>query len=256
MEAAEYFRAAGEHASALYANTEALAHLETALALGHPDVAALNEAIGDVRTLLGDYGAALASYEAAAAQSGPERLAALEHKLGQLHHRSGNWVLAENRFRAALAAAGDDDGARRARIVADRSLTAHRRGEEQEAHALASEALSLAEEAGDERALAQSRNLLGILTKSRGELEAARMHLEESLAFAKRLGEPGARVAALNNLALTAREEGDMERAEELTKAALELCAAQGDRHREGRSTTTSPTFSAPPAGTAKRCRI
>src|SRR5207253_543643 len=65
--AAEYFKLAGEHARTLYAHTEALAHLRLALALGHPDTAALHEAIGDLHTFLGEYSSALKSYGAAAA---------------------------------------------------------------------------------------------------------------------------------------------------------------------------------------------
>jgi len=40
-------------------------------------------------------------------------------------------------------------------------------------------------------------------------------------------------VAALNNLALARRGRGELELALGLTDTALELCAAQGDRHRE-----------------------
>ncbi len=46
--AADYFKLAGEHARRLYANEEALNHFRTALALGHPETAALHEAIGDL----------------------------------------------------------------------------------------------------------------------------------------------------------------------------------------------------------------
>ncbi|MFN8455932.1 MAG: AAA family ATPase [Anaerolineae bacterium] len=102
-EAADYFKQAGEHARALYANAEALAHFRSALALGHPDAVALHEAIGDLHTLLGEYSAALTAYETAAALLGgqpstPEErltlsvaLARVEHKLGDVHHRRGEW---------------------------------------------------------------------------------------------------------------------------------------------------------------------
>ena len=40
-------------------------------------------------------------------------------------------------------------------------------------------------------------------------------------------------MAALNNLAFAHRARGELDRALELTRAALDLCAAQGDRHRE-----------------------
>ena len=70
--AAEYFKLAGERARAVYANAEAVEHLRTALALGHPDTVGLHEAIGDLYTFLGMYGAALTSYETAAALAGPD----------------------------------------------------------------------------------------------------------------------------------------------------------------------------------------
>ncbi|MBF8289646.1 MAG: hypothetical protein HW391_614, partial [Chloroflexi bacterium] len=54
-EAAEAFHQAGFRARALYANREAGTHFETALALGHPDVAGLQLALGEVRTAQGDY---------------------------------------------------------------------------------------------------------------------------------------------------------------------------------------------------------
>ncbi|MBI4771189.1 MAG: AAA family ATPase, partial [Chloroflexi bacterium] len=107
-EAAHYFRLAGEQARALYANAQALAHFRAALALGHPDPAALHEAIGDLLTLSGEYGAALASYESAAALLEPESaaLASVEHRIGNLYHRQGEWDLAAAQFQAALNARG------------------------------------------------------------------------------------------------------------------------------------------------------
>ena len=233
-EAAEYFRIAGVHARSLYANAEALAHFRTALALGHPDTAALHEQIGDLQTLLGDYAGALASYEAAAAQAASSAGPAIEHKLGNLHHRRGDWELAQAHFEAALAALDDQDSAgARARVYADSSLAAHRQGKTKTALDRAGQALVLAEQAADVQASAQARNILGILATSRGDLEVAHEHLERSLALAETVADPAARVAALNNLALAYRAGGALERAVELTERALSLCAAQGDRHRE-----------------------
>ncbi|MFQ5813568.1 MAG: AAA family ATPase, partial [Anaerolineae bacterium] len=232
--AAEYFKQAGEHARALYANAEALAHFRSALALGHPEAAALHEAIGDLQTLLGEYGAALTSYETAAALGDPHTLANLEHKLGNVHHRRGKWELAESHFQAALAALGEEGFAgERARLYADWSLTAHRRGQTGQALDLARRGLELAETAGDTHALAQAHNILGILARSQGDLEKARHHLEHSLALAETLSDPSARTAALNNLALACGAGGETERALALVETALALCAEQGDRHRE-----------------------
>ncbi|HEX5501132.1 MAG TPA: AAA family ATPase [Thermomicrobiales bacterium] len=233
-EAATWFALAGERARGLYANAEALAHFQAALALGHPAAAALHEAIGDLHTLAGAYGAAIAGYETAAALGAPAALATLEHKLGGVHLRRGAWELAESHFQAALAALEDTGQAGdRARLHADWGLAAHRRGHTERATARARESLALAEAAGDTRALAQAHNLLGMFAAGRGDRAAARGWLEQSLTLADALGEAGARVAARNNLALVCAADGDGERALALTAAALDLCAAQGDRHRE-----------------------
>ncbi|MGK2849685.1 MAG: AAA family ATPase, partial [Candidatus Limnocylindrales bacterium] len=67
VEAAAAFREAGDAARSVFANREAIAHYEAALALGFPAVAAVHLDIGDLRTRLGDYAGAIAAYEGAAA---------------------------------------------------------------------------------------------------------------------------------------------------------------------------------------------
>ncbi len=230
-EAAEWFRRAGDHARDLYANAEALAHYRAALALEHRDAAALHEAVGDLQTLAGDYAAALESYEAAAALTAPDRLAGVAHRIGLVHHRRGEWDLAESSFVEALGAG--PDGCAEARVLADRSLTAHRRRADGEARTFAERALVLAGDRGDRRALAQAHNILGILASGAGDHAEARRQLEQSLALAAEEGDPSARAAALNNLALVERARGSLDRALELTEEALDLCATVGDRHRE-----------------------
>lgn len=231
--AAEYFKLAGEHARLLYANADALEHFRAALALHHPDTAGLHEAIGDLQTLQGNYSAALASYETAAKYLDAKAAAGLEHKRGILHHRRGEWELAEQRFQTALDAFDDNADRERARVYSDWSLTAHHQGHTDQAKRLARCALDLAEEANDTRALAQAHNILGILAGSQGDAPGAEAHLEQSVAFAEKLGDPGIRAAALNNLALIYKTSGEIPRAIELTQTALELCVSQGDRHRE-----------------------
>jgi tetratricopeptide (TPR) repeat protein len=232
--AAEQHRRAAEHAASLLAHRDALEHLEAALALGDPDSVGLHESIGDLRTLVGDYAGALSSYEAAAAVCAADALGGLEHKLGGVHQRRGEWDRAQTRFAVALETlAADDDRGLRARILADLSLTLHHAGQLERATAVAGEARALAEAASDERAQAQAHNLLGVLARANGRLEAARTELELSLALAERLDDASARAAALNNLALVAREAGELDRALALTEDALTQCVAQGDRHRE-----------------------
>ncbi len=224
---------AAEYAASLHAHADALEHLDAALALGYPDPAAVHERIGDLPTLAGDYGGALAAYESAAALCDPHRLAAIEHRVGDVRQRRGEWQRAEGRFLAALDAAAVEERGLRARIQADLALTLHHAGRPQQAAALARDALVLAEEAGDRRGEAQAHNVLGVLARSDGELDAASAHLERSLELARELGDEPAQAAALNNRALVCRQAGQLDEALELTEAALALSAAHGDRHRE-----------------------
>jgi DNA-binding SARP family transcriptional activator len=232
-EAAEHYRLAAEHAASIYAHTDALDHMEVALALGHPDVAALQERVGDLRVAIGDYGGALAAYEAAASYCvRPTALAPVEHKLGNLHHRRGEWDRAEQHLLAALAAAPDQDGLG-ARVRADLSLTLFSAGDPVRAAVLAHEALALAEAAGDRRAEAQAYNMLGVLARGAGDVGGSVAHLERSLELARELRDEAAEAAALNNLALLRRDEGVLQDALDLTERALALCSRYGDRHRE-----------------------
>jgi tetratricopeptide (TPR) repeat protein len=234
QQAATYFKLAGEHARTVYANQEALADFEAALALNHPDAATLHEAIGDLRTLGGEYAAAIASYEAALAQCVAQHCATIRHKLAGVHQRRGAWGLAEQQLAAALTTLGTTGtSSQRARIAVDRSLVAHQQGKQHGAQALARQALELAKAADDPYALAQAHNILGILASRAGDFATAQHHLEQSLALAETLDDRSIKAAALNNLALVYGASGDVERAIALTEQALRLCAAQGDRHRE-----------------------
>jgi DNA-binding SARP family transcriptional activator len=234
VEAAEWFQRAGEHARTLYANTEAIRHFESALGLGHPEAAVLHEAIGDLQTFSGEYAAAVRSYETAAALSEPDKLAVIEHKLGSIHHRRGDWTQATSHFEAALVLLKENpDRGEMARLYADWSLIAHRTGAMDDALQYAQTALDIAEEVQDIRALAQAHNILGIIARNQSDLALARYHLEQSLHLAESLQDPSIRAAALNNLALAYAGENDLSQALALTREALALCASVGDRHRE-----------------------
>ena len=232
--AAEMFAIAGEQARALYANTEALSHLRQALALGHPDAAALHEAVGDLETLRGDYGAALVSYDTAAGTATAAALAGLEHKSAHVHLRMGDIAAARARLDAATAALGDTSApGLRARIAADRSLAAERAGMVEEAELEARRALDLAERANDRRALAQARNILGLLARHTGRLDEAERQLEYSADLAGGLPEPDAQITALNNLALVLGDARRFDHALEHARTAVRLCERIGDRHRQ-----------------------
>ncbi|MDP8927403.1 MAG: AAA family ATPase [Actinomycetota bacterium] len=233
-EAAEHLRTAGEHARWLHANDEALDHLRTALALGHPDVAPMQEAIGDLETLRGDYVAALRSYETAIARvADPLAVVVLEQKLAGVHLRRGDTSAARSHLESAIADLGDREPGQRARLLADLSLVSARRGDLDAATEQARTALRFAEEGSDRASLAQVRNVLGVLARRRGDLREARRQLEMSAHLATQLPDLSGRVAALNNLALADRDSGDLDHALDHVRRALELCVVVGDRHRE-----------------------
>jgi tetratricopeptide (TPR) repeat protein len=165
----------------------------------------------------------------------PGAIARIEHKLGNLYQRIGHWTTADSHFRAAESLLSEPDASANqtdlARLIADRSLMAHRRGEAERAWRLGERALDLASNAGDERALAQSHNLLGMLVRGLDEV-AAREHLEESLRLTCNANSYDIRASTLNNLALLEHLAGNHPRAIELGQEALDLATMQGDRHR------------------------
>lgn len=189
-----------------------------------------------MHTLLGAHTAALSSYETAAALCAPANpaLAEIEHKLGNVHVRRGEWAAAEAHFAVALDIAGGAPyRASAGRILADWSLAVHAQDQPDRALALARDALVSAEAADDRRGVAQAHNILGILARRQGDSADAVAQLERGLAIAEVLPDPSSRIAALNNLALACAEGGHLAQATTLIEQALALCVAMGDRHRE-----------------------
>jgi predicted ATPase/DNA-binding SARP family transcriptional activator len=231
-EASRYFKAAGEFARSIHANTDALNHFTTALELGFPDRLSLYEAIADLQTLLGDYSAALQNYSNAL--SGSSSFSRIEHKIGKVYQRQGEWDQSEKHYLAALEAlSGEESAGERARIMADLSLVAFHCAERTKAEDIALKALDFAKKDEDSYAESQSHNILGILARSEGEFETAIHHLERSLAIAEQFQDSEMRIAALNNLALIYGTGKDLNKAFALTEEALNLCILLGDRHRE-----------------------
>lgn len=232
--AAVAYVAAAEQAGAVFANGEAIEHLRAAIAVGHPDRGELYARIGDLYTRTGSYAEAINGYEAAAAEAVGVALADIEHRLGQVRHRRGEWVLAAAHFRAALDRAGDDGPADlRARILTDLSLTSYEAGHADRARELANRAYELADRAGEQRALGRAYNLLGMLASDTGDTDDALLRLRSGRELAEQIGDVTGQIAVLNNLALAHRARSELDLALELTHAALALCTAQGDRHRE-----------------------
>lgn len=233
-QAAVYFRVAGENARSLFAHREAVANFRAALTYGHPKESELYEAIGDSLAMLGDYHAASESYEAAIAFCQPQEMPRFELKLGNIHHRLGEYELAMCYFQASASGLKvDDDPSLFARVYADWSRSAFFLHDPEKAGQLATQALIQAERAGDPWAIAQVHNTLGILARHADQFDSAQKHLKKSLEVANQLGEPVLILAAHNNLALLNVRQGALEEAIRNNDMALEHCVRVGDRHLE-----------------------
>jgi DNA-binding SARP family transcriptional activator/tetratricopeptide (TPR) repeat protein len=256
-EAARWWWRAAEVARELYAHAEAYAHLVRALALGYPQLPG-RIALGEVLVALGRYREALAEFETAAALAGAAEStgdagaagdegaagngagdrgadratqASIEHKLADVHHRLGDWELADAHLAVVCELVAGEPG-RLARVEADRAVVAYRRADAGQAAAWGRAALCYARAADDPGATAQALNVLGMLAARAGDTAAAETYLRDSLAEARQLPELGAAVAALNNLARLLAETGRIGEALTVAADALELGSELGDQHR------------------------
>jgi len=225
-EAASAHAAAGRHAADLYANTEAIAHCERALAMGHSDPAGLLLLLGDLRVRTGDYTGAEQRYVRASAHAAD--MAVVEQRLGSLALRRGDDDAAEARLGLALEAGPTGDLL--VRTLAPLAQVLARRGDLATAAELAARAVDEAEVLRPTTPAAVAHNVAGLVARRQGDLQAARRHLRSSLAAAE---QPEHRAAALNNLAQVMGEDGATEEAIVVAREALEAGRATGDRHRE-----------------------
>ena len=187
--------------------------------------------------MLGRYREALAEFETAAAIAGGGEgdraaQARIEHKLADVHHRLGDWDLAEAHLAVVTELVEGTEPGRLARAEADRAVVAYRRGDADQAAKLGQAALACARAGADPGATAQALNVLGMLAARAGDTAEAEGYLRDSLAEARRLPELGAAVAALNNLARLLAETGRGREALTVAAEALELGRELGDQHR------------------------
>ena len=235
-EAAEAFLDAGLRARALYALHEAASHLETALALGHPDIAGIEVALGEIRTAQGDYAGAIVALEAAAAATDDAGLPALELRLGTVHARRGDPLTAASHLDAAIDAldAGGEAGRQTlTHALVERALVAIGQRDLDLAKRAARRALAMATAAGDVAAEGAALRMLGLIARERGDLDGARASLHRSLDIARSDPDAGAAIAAGNALALVEASAGNRPAAIELLETALEVSRRTGEQHLE-----------------------
>jgi tetratricopeptide (TPR) repeat protein len=232
IEAAAASLEAADRAAAVYANREAIDHLEAAVGLGGSHDAVIHVRIGELRARLGEYPAAIAALETAAALAAPDDLPAIEIALGGVHRRRGDMVAAASYLDAALATPGLPD-ALRARGLVERSVVALRSRDLGDADEAASAARDLATRVGDPHLAGVAERIVGLVAQSRGDSMAARLALERSVAMAADDPDVTASIAATTALALTIAGDGEVDEAMALGVHAVEACRRIGDRHLE-----------------------
>ena len=231
-EAAEAFIEAATRAEAVFANREAIDHLEASLALGYRSAAAAHARIGELQSRLGEYPGAIKALETAAALAEPSDLAAIEIALGRVHERRGDLVAAASHLGSALASPELTD-ALRARALVERSIVALRAGDLDVAGAVASEAREAAARVGEPHLAGVAERLVGLIARAAGDFAGARGALERSVALAADDPDPTASIAAMTGLALTLAAGGSVDEAVATAESAIEACRRIGDRHLE-----------------------
>ena len=236
--AAETFREAGTRARVLFAQREAASHLETALALGHPDVGGIQRELAEIRTAQGDYTGAIAALEAAAALSDAGDIPAIDLRLGRVHARRGDLRTAASHLDTAIDALEESeapsDVALLVRALVERAVVAQRSGHPDVATTTAARALDLARTDEDDVGTAAAQRVLGLLARDRGDLDAARSFLRQSLLLSESDMDAGTAIAARNALALAEAASGDHGAAIALLEDAAAACRRIGERHLEG----------------------
>src|SRR6478609_6216845 len=232
VEAAAASFEAATRAEAVYANREAIDHLEAAVGLGGAQDAAIHVRIGELRARLGEYPAAIAALETAAALARPDDLPAIEIALGGVHRRRGDMAAAASYLDAALATAGIPESLR-ARGLVERSVVALRAGDLRYADEAASAALDLTTRGGDPHLAGVAERIVGLVAQSRGDPMAARAALERSVVVAADDPDVTTSIAATTALALVIAGEGEVDEAVALGVSAVEACRRIGDRHLE-----------------------
>ena len=232
LQAADAYRAAAEGAQAVFANREAIRHLDAALALGHPEASSLHAHIGELRARLGEYPAAVEALETAAALADAEHLPVIELALGRVHRRRGDLAGAASHLDAALGSSELDPGTR-VRALVERSAVSLQAGVPDEAGETATRALISANEVDDPVGAGMAERSLGLVALARGDLALARAALDRSASLAADDPDPTAQIAARTALALAVGADGSTDDAVAIATGAIETCRRIGDRHLE-----------------------
>ncbi len=237
-----YSRIAGERAAGIYANMEAAAFFERALAAARrrrdvatDDRARVQETLGDVRIRLGEFEKAGRAYKASRQRTGisPLEEAQLMHKEASLVSWLGKLPLALRYASRALKVlaevSGNDAAGERARLYALYGSIRIEQGLTLDAIKLCTRAVEEAESAGAREPLAHAYFLLDWCYASLGRYEEA-IYSPRALAIYEELGNLQRQGLILNNMGVFAHFQGRWDEALDLYKRAEQAWAEAGDR--------------------------
>lgn len=241
-----YARLAGEQAAARYANDEALAYLDRALALTPPQDHAERYQLCCAREKVYDLQGARAKQ-----LRDLQALAALAQQLGSQQQ-------AEVALRRSIFAEHTGDPATAIEAVRKCIQLAHAQGRADieaagyqwwgiilwaqgslESRGPLERALALAYAHGLTGLAAQSLAALGSLALLRGECAAAQASYEQALAHYRAVGDQRGESTTINNLGIVAHTQSDHSRARALYEQALRLKRTMGDRRGEAKALTS-----------------
>jgi predicted ATPase/class 3 adenylate cyclase len=237
-----YARVAGDRAGALYANVESAESYERALeaarrlgrAADPSDVAAVAEALGDVKSRIGEFASAVKAYRYARrlASENPALQAGMLLKEAQVARRAGRLSEALRRIargRTLLArASGPEADRQRAQLSVWYGAVRQEQGRTQEAVPWLERAIQEAEASGELEALAHAYYLLEWASVARSNLREA-PYSYKALAIYERLGDLVGQANVLNNLGGFAYYEGRWNEAVDLYARARDAREKTGD---------------------------
>jgi predicted ATPase len=165
-----------------------------------------------------------------AQESGAQRLELrLAAALGEFWHARSYLVEGLTRIRDALAHDLDAPTGLQIEALHVGSLLAYKQGDIAQTRAWAQRQAALAEESGDEEALAGALNNLGISLLGEGHFIEARATMERKLAICERLGSPDRIAVTQHNLGLISMEEGAYDDAVARITASIQLHESVGN---------------------------
>src|SRR5439155_3577887 len=204
---------AGQRAQRLYANAEALAYFEAALARGEADPlsrAAAYEGIGSLQRLAGKLDAALESFERGLAALAEDDLIArsrLRVKIAAILRVRGDRSRALEILSNELAGLPEEADRERAVVLLEMAETQWYEGGFDRAGEVLEEAIVRAGRAGANASVAEAYKQLGTVNVLRGNIGDGLRWYERSLALFERLGDPLAQARVLANMGIAYRRQ-------------------------------------------------